>query len=183
MTRDETKKILMVIECSYANWKPKGDLGFMVDIWHDYLADYPYSLVYNALKAYTQQNTTGFAPDAGQLIAFMQSMADTEVLDESQAWAKVSKALENGIYGSESEFEKLPPLVQKAVGSARQLRVWAMDSDYNESVISSNFKRAYRTIADREKSMQRVSPQVLEMLRTENKIENKPNNIGISENV
>lgn len=150
MTRDETKKILMNIECSYPNWKPQGDIRFIVDIWADDLSEYPYEMVYMALKSFKATNTSGFAPSVGQLINEMQKFKPTEDrLTDAQAWAMVRKALENGNYHSAEEFEKLPELVKKAVGSADQLRIWAGDTDYNESVISSNFKRAYRTIVDR----------------------------------
>lgn len=157
MTRDETKKILMNIECSYPNWKPQGDIGFMVDIWADDLAEYSYQEIYMALKSYKATNTSGFAPNVGQLIAELQKFNPAvEKITDAQAWAMVRKALENGNYHSTEEFEKLPELVQKAVGSADQLRIWAGDPDYNESVISSNFKRAYRTIIERAETEARL---------------------------
>lgn len=70
-----------------------------------------------------------------------------------QAWALVSKALRNGLYGAEKEFNELPTTVQKAVGSPENLHNWAT-SDYEtiETVIASNFQRTYRTVVEREKS-------------------------------
>ena len=92
-----------------------------------------------------------------KLIAELQKFNPAvEKITDSQAWAMVRKALENGNYHSAEEFEKLPELVKKAVGSADQLRIWAGDTDYNESVISSNFKRAYRTIVERAETEARL---------------------------
>lgn len=57
----------------------------------------------------------------------------------------VRKAIANGIYGAETEYSKLPPLVQKAVGDPGQLRAWATsEAESLETVAQSNFMRCYR---------------------------------------
>ena len=43
MTRDETKQILMRIQSTYPNWKPQGDLGFVIDTWNEYFDGIQYS--------------------------------------------------------------------------------------------------------------------------------------------
>ena len=53
-------------------------------------------------------------------------------------------------------FQKLPPLIQKAVGSPGQLRAWATDEDYNSQVASSNFMRAYRSEAAQQTEYDRL---------------------------
>ncbi|MFR8332153.1 MAG: hypothetical protein ACLU9S_07140 [Oscillospiraceae bacterium] len=70
-----------------------------------------------------------------------------------EAWNLVAKALRNSAYGSEEEFAKLPPAVQRVAHSPFQLREWAlMDADTVQSVVASNFQRAYtaRQKSDRE---------------------------------
>ena len=58
------------------------------------------------------------------------------------------RAVQNGIYGSQKEFDALPPVVQKCVGSPGQLKEWAMlDEDVVASVVASNFQRSYRARA------------------------------------
>ena len=57
----------------------------------------------------------------------------------------VSKALRNSTYGSEEEFNKLPPEVQCVVHDPGQLKQWAMSpADEVETVIASNFMRSFR---------------------------------------
>jgi hypothetical protein len=64
----------------------------------------------------------------------------------------VTKACKNGLYGYKQEFEKLPPPVQKAVGSAEQLRDWSMmDEETFQSVIGSNFKKTFKVVEERER--------------------------------
>ena len=67
MTRDEVKKIIMVVMASYPNWKPN-DLSFTVDVWYMMLCDYTYNDVAKALKTYITTDTSGFAPSIGQLV-------------------------------------------------------------------------------------------------------------------
>ena len=82
----------------------------------------------------------------------------------------VSKALRNGYYGAEQEFEKLPPLVQKAVGAPSQLRNWSQtDSESVENVIQSNFMRTYRQELAKSREMRKI-PQ-----ETRSALEQSPN--------
>lgn len=157
VTRDETKQILMRISSVYPNWKPQADLKFVVETWWEYLEEYSYEQIKVALKAYIATDTSGFAPSIGQLIEKMHTISRPQELSEMEAWELVSRALRNGYYGAEEEFEKLPPLVKKTVGSPSQLRNWSQtDSDSVENVIQSNFMRNYRTVVSREKEYQRL---------------------------
>ena len=135
---------------SYPNYKPN-NISETVDVWQMMLSDYDYNLVAMALKAYILSDTSGFAPSIGQLVSKIQSITKPQELSEMEAWSLVSKAIRNSGYNSVEEFAKLPPLVQKAVGTPDNLRNWAV-SDYQtiESVIQSNFLRTYRTVVKRE---------------------------------
>ena len=144
MTREETVKIIRIMVDSYPNYKPN-DISETVDVWQMMLSDYDYNIVAMALKAYILSDTSGFAPSIGQLAAKIQTITKPHELNEMDAWSLVSKAIRNSGYNSVEEFAKLPPLVQKAVGLPDQLRVWALDENYNEQVLSSNFMRCYRT--------------------------------------
>lgn len=163
MNRDETKRILMIIQCSYPNFNvtDRERLTNMIDVWSVMLSDYPYKTVEAALKTYIATNATAFAPSIGQLIEKINSLSMPEIENEMEAWAMVSKAIRNGYYGAEQEFQKLPPLVQKAVGAPGQLHNWAMtDSESVENVIQSNFMRTYRSVVARELEVQKMPSDV-----------------------
>ena len=72
----------------------------------------------------------------------------------------MSKALRNSTYNSAEEFKKLPALVQKAIGRSEQLRIWAMDEEFNESVTSSNFMRSYRVVMERRKEVNKLPEKI-----------------------
>lgn len=150
MERSETRKIIQILVATYPNFKP-ADLTDTVDAWQFFLADYKYNDIAVALKTYVSTSGSGFAPSAAELIAMIHKPAQAAQLTEQEAWALVRKAAENGSYHAEEEFDKLPPMVQRAVGSANMIRNWARE-DYKvlDSVIASNFQRSYRAIADSE---------------------------------
>ena len=159
MTREETVKIIRIMVDSYPNYKPN-NVSETVDVWYMMLSDYDYNLIAMALKTYILSDTSGFAPSIGQLVAKMQTINTPQELSEAEAWALVSKAIRNSGYNSVEEFAKLPPLVQKAVGLPDQLKIWAMDENYNEQVVSSNFMRCYRTELARSEELSKMPKDV-----------------------
>lgn len=150
---------------SYPNYKPES-MQMTLSVWKEMLADYDYRTVAVALKTYIATDKSGFAPSIGQIIDNIVKVNSPAAMGEQEAWSLVRKALENGIYNSQREFDNLPDLVQKAVGSANQLHVWASDPAYDESVISSNFMRSYRTICARQEEYNRMPKEVRMKLDT-----------------
>lgn len=155
MTRDEVKQILMVIDATFPNFKVE-NISETLNAWHFFLADYDYNSIAIALKSFISTNNTGFAPSVSQLINMTYKATEYEQLGDGEAWALVSKAIRNSAYNSQAEFDKLPPAVKKAVGSASQLHTWAIDEDYNESVISSHFLRNYKAVIERNNEYNRL---------------------------
>lgn len=169
MTRDETIKLLMVIQSAYPNFKPP-DKTVAVDTWYTMLKDMDYNVVQMGLRAYITSDTSGFAPSIGQLINTIYLTQNPQELNEMEAWVLVSKALRNGYYGAVEEFNKLPPLVQKAVGSPDNLRNWALtDSKSIENVVQSNFMRSYRTVVKREEEIKKMPVDVQALIENTNK--------------
>lgn len=150
MERKEVATLLATIQAYYPQYNPP-DKTIAVNAWFDMLKEYPKELIENALRAFISTDTTGFAPSVGQLIGNMNEIQNMGELNEMEAWALVSKAIRNSGYHSSEEFEKLPELVQKSVGTPSQLRTWALDQNYNEQVVSSNFIKCYRAEAKRKR--------------------------------
>ncbi len=168
MTREETKKIIMIISASFPNWKPQ-DLSFTVDTWHMMLNDYSYEQIAIALKTYIATDSSGFAPSIGQLINKLHTVSTPRELSEMEAWGLVSRALRNGYYGAEEEFAKLPPVIQKTIGSSSQLRNWSQtDAESVENVIQSNFMRNYRTVLARETEYSKMPEDVKRLIQKVN---------------
>lgn len=168
MLREETAKILMMIQGAYPNYKPL-DKTIAVNTWHMVLTDIPFELAQQAFLVYLRSDTSGFAPSPGQLIGIVQTLSAPKQLNELEAWTLVEKALQNSSYNSELEFSKLPLLIQKTVGAPRQLRAWATDEEYNSQVVSSNFMRVYRNELRKQEEYDRM-PENLKQLVDKNNV-------------
>lgn len=168
MTREQVGKLLMTIQAYYPNYNPP-DKEITLNAWHIMLAEYPEELVLQALRACIATNTSGFAPDVGQIMSKIQTISQPQELDGMTAWGLVSKALRNGTYGAVEEFNKLPPLVRQAVGMPDNLKNWAT-SDYQtiETVIQSNFLRTYETVVKRANEINRMPDNVKSLIEKTN---------------
>lgn len=141
MTIKEFGKLAAAIKTYYPkeNMLPSNEA---MELWYDALKDLDYKSAEQGLKKYVMSNK--FPPAISDIRECSLDFERPQELNETEAWSLVSKALRNGYYGAEEEFAKLPPIVQKAVGQPSQLRTWASDEEYDESVASSNFMRSYR---------------------------------------
>ena len=62
------------------------------------------------------------------------------------------RALQNSTYHEVESYNKLPLIIQKAVGSPNNLHIIATDENFNEEVVKSNFLNMYRTAVKRDKT-------------------------------
>lgn len=161
--------ILTLLQSEYPNSFVNMDTRMMklkTKLWEKEFEADDINLVYAAVRLYMKKPER-FAPSIGQIREAMNSLlhADAQELTDQDAWALVSKACSNGLYGYREEFAKLPPDVQRAVGAPEQLKAWAaMDEETVQSVVASNFKRTYRATQERQKQLEMLTPDVREML-------------------
>lgn len=167
MTREEIQGFLAMIQATYPNFNPPSKTA-AVNAWRLALEDYEEGQVHMAFKLYMQTNTSGFAPVPGQIIDKIHTMTQPQELNEMEAWSLVYKAICNSTYNSVSEFEKLPPLVQKAVGLRDSLREWAMTENLNLEVVMSNFQRAYKAELKRHEELQKMPQDVRQLIEKAN---------------
>ena len=167
MTEKEVRQLLAMTQAVYPNYNPPSREA-AVNAWLMCLSEYDNNVVMAAFKAYMTTNTSGFAPAPGQLIEILQTLTQPSELNELEAWSIVRKALRNCGYNAEQEFAKLPTVVQKAVGTPQQLKIWACDSEFNENVVSSNFIKTYRTEVKRATELNKVPENVRKLIEMVN---------------
>lgn len=92
MTRDETKRILLIIKSAYPNWNSANndDLTHTVDVWAAVLKDDDYRLIEAGLMDYIKNDTSGFAPSPGQ-IRWFQREADWKAKKQESHPKQVEK--------------------------------------------------------------------------------------------
>ena len=167
MTEKEVRQLLAMTQAVYPNYNPPSREA-AVNAWLMCLSEYDNNVVMAAFKAYMTTNTSGFAPAPGQLIEILQTLTQPSELNELEAWSIVRKALRNCGYNSEQEFAKLPTVVQKAVGTPQQLKIWACDSEFNENVVSSNFIKTYRTEVKRATELNKMPDDIRKLVEMVN---------------
>ena len=128
-----------------------------LNLWAMMFMDMPAKLVTEAVKALI--TTLKYPPTIADVNDKILLLTRPPDMTEQEAWNLVYKAIQSASYHAQENFDKLPPILQKLVGSPNQLREWAqMDTETLKSVVSSNFNRSYTARVKQEKEYQ-VLPQ------------------------
>ena len=151
MTRNEVKQLLMTLETMYSNFHVATEtMSFTIDTWHRFLEPYSVADINMALQIYVNNSGSAFAPSVSEIISLINKPVELANTDPSTAWMLVRKAISRSAYNSKEEFAKLPEMVQKAIGGAEMLRLWAVDENYNNEVVMSLFMKNYKAICERD---------------------------------
>lgn len=168
MTFDETKTILTLLQTEYPQSFAKMDermMAMKLRLWAAEFEHDAYKAVYAVVRAIISAGNREFAPNIGVIREKLKSYSLDGELTEQEAWALVSKAISNGIYGYAEEYAKLPQEIQQAVGEPEQLKRWAvMDENDVQSVVASNFQRSFRAIVSRNRELEKIPPDVRNLL-------------------
>ncbi len=165
MTREEVKKLIMIIQATYPNWNIKNKQETL-DAWAFFLADYEYNSIMMALKVYISSADSGFAPSVSQLISMSRKPNELTQTDEGTIWREIRPCIRRGIYHAEEDFEKLSPMAKKVVGQPSQLREWAMlESEVIDSVIQSNMKNRIKDIQKRDLEISAMPIEIQAMVQ------------------
>lgn len=155
MEKKHTETIMQALETAYPQFyvrKTDEERRCALRLWHEMFAEDDGLTVGAAVKAFIATDTKGFPPAIGQIKDRIVKLKHPDLLDEAQAWDLVSRAIANSTYHAAEVFAKLPPVVQKVVGSPTMLRTWAASPrEELQTVIASNFQRAFRARAQEAK--------------------------------
>lgn len=155
MDRADVLRVMSVLKAAYpAYYREMGtkEAGSIVALWEEMFREDDAQVVALAVKAHIANDKKGFPPNIGAIKEAIVKLTTPEEMTEQEAWAMVAKACRNGYYGAQKEFDALPPVVKRLVGSPNQLKEWAtMDSHELQTVVASNFQRSYRARAAHER--------------------------------
>lgn len=168
MTRDETLQILALLRASYPAFYSKfqkRELESIASLWAEMFERDDFNITKYALKELIATHT-GFPPDIAALKNKIKELvqAATQEPTNEELWQKLKMATSNGYYGAKEEFEKLPPVLQRYLGSANALRELAMvDTDTINTVVHGQFLKQIGVIKEREE-YERNMPEEIKML-------------------
>lgn len=169
MTKEQFKVLVKAMKAVYTNpgFIPDQDA---FDVWYSMLKDLDYATASRAVQMHMQTEETPPTVAGIRKQAVKLRSDELDGINEAVAWQLVWKAICNSGYHAEEEFKKLPETVKRAVGTASQLRQWALAEvdDKTITVWQSNFQRIYRL--ERQKELERIklSPDVLKLIQGQN---------------
>ena len=170
MTEAETLKVLAVLKVAYPAMDSRlsdEEYDAMVNLWAEMFIDEPYEVVGAAVKAFIATDEQGFPPSIGKIKAQIRKLSFTpDQLTEAEAINLILQATRNSTYNCGEEFKKLPPMLQKLVGSPMQLREWAVsDSQTINTVVASNLQRSYRVLQERQRELDALPESIKQHMR------------------
>lgn len=164
MTREETLKIMSVLKGAYPNYyrgMQREEANGVVALWTEMLADYPAEVVALAVKRFIALDDKGFPPSIGQVIQGIRAVASPpeDRLTENEAWGLCRRAACNGAYNSKSEYAKLPPILQRVVGSPEVIHEWSqMDPAMLDTTVRASVCRSFNAAMEREEEAKSLPP-------------------------
>lgn len=166
MVKNDVVKIFIVLRTAYPNFykdMQKEQLESTIDLWTEMFAHENPVLVTAAVKNLI--NTFKWPPTIADVKDEMYKLTEEEGEAPVEIWNKIKSAIRNSGYNSYEEFQKLPEVAKKFVGSPNQLREWALDIDYNDSVVKGQFFKQIDIIQKREKDSKLMLPEVKSIVK------------------
>lgn len=171
MTYDETLAIMAVLKAAYPAFyrdMKRKDGENAANLWAEMFKDEPAEIVAVAVKSFIATDVKGFPPNIGVIKEAIAKLRQGDEMTEVEAWNLVRQAINGASVDPSSvrysggvtdgktsalrNFEKLPEILQRLVGSPNQLAEWAqLDPATVASVVASNFQRSYKARAKHEK--------------------------------
>lgn len=177
-----TLKILKVAYPGFYSKMGKTDAEDTVSVWCDMFREEDVNVVKIALYKVIEEHT-GFPPTIADIktqIREMRRAATGEKTDE-ELWSQLKAAVSNGYYGAKEEFSKLPPELQRYLGTPNTLRELSqVDTDTFNTVTHGQFLKQIGIIRDRVRFDNETTPEIKELLGTVTK--QMPANNRLTEN-
>lgn len=166
MTRDECGKLVTTAAAYHPNtFKDLAQLDQTVGAWFYVLQDVDFKAAMNALVVLEASGKLGYFPTVGMVRnAVVPITIGESYLSEAEAVAMWRRAIANGNYNAQEEFDRMPPEMQAAVGSPENLK-WDnhTSGEWNGNVQESHFRRTYNQTVERLKAEARTPEKILRL--------------------
>lgn len=168
MSREEIIMILGIIRTAYPRFyanMSNEEIDQTINLWTEMFAEEnPQLVILTVKKLITNLEFPPTIADVKKAVYKMTDKTDSN----TDLWNAIKKAIRNSAYNYVNEFEKLPDLAKKFVGSPVQLREWALDEEYNDSVVKGQFLKQIEILKEREKDQKTMSQELKDFLNQYN---------------
>lgn len=154
MTQQETAQVLTLLRAAYPAFYRKTtaqEAEIAVRLWAEMFAEDDYGIVQYALKQLIAEHS-GYPPDIAALKTKIKEViqAATGAPTHEDLWQMLKSAAQNSGYCYEEEFAKLPPVLQRFLGSPHALHDLAViDVQTFNTVYHGQFLKQIPTIEAR----------------------------------
>lgn len=170
MNRKEILSMLSILKSAYPNFYrniTKQEAEQTVNLYEEMFKDYDSRIVLLAVKELI--NTYEYPPTIATIKNKIYSLSNINEETDLDLWERLLKAIRNGTYGSEKEFELLPQIIKDYLKSPYQLQELAsMSSDDIHSVVKGQFLREIKILKERKKEIDKLSPEIKTLLTGDN---------------
>ena len=168
MKKSETVDCITYLSAAYPGaYKRFTEQKFetLIAVWYNTFSEYPFATVMVGIQGYISSDTSGFPPSPGQVVKAIQDITRQEETTSMEAWALVKKAVNSPRDRAKEVFDSLPPLIQKVIGGHGQLLAWGnIGEDEFETVIQSNFMRAYEAEKKRQNQIEMIPERIRKLM-------------------
>ena len=166
MTKQECGELVTTAAAYHPNtFRDESQIDQTVTAWYYALRDVDFKAAMNALVLLEATGKLSYFPTVGMIRnAAVPLTVGEHYLSEAEAVTLWRKAMANGNYHAQEEFDKLPPEMQRAIGSPDNLK-WDnnVQGEFNMNVEESHFRRVYNVTVERMKSEVRTPIGILRL--------------------
>lgn len=166
MTKDEVIAVLKILKTSYPRFyanMTKDEMISTIDLWTEMFEHENPALVAAAVKNLI--NTFKWPPTIADIKEHMYKLTEQDTDTPIELYNSIKKAISNSNYNSFKEFEKLPELCKKFVGTPSQLKEWALDPNFNDGVLRGQFLKQFEILKQREKDNKLMLPETKQIVQ------------------
>ena len=159
MTIDEFRVLAKGMKAVYPqpNFLPDMDA---VNVWYELLKDIDYQVANMAIQMHAQSSK--FPPTVAEIREASAKLVNGEDKDWSEAWEEACKAMSR--FGRDRKSEAYKTLDERTRRVIDRLGYRNLCMSENIGVDRANFRSIYETIAQRDKEINKLSPQIQTLL-------------------
>lgn len=153
MNRKETLQILSLIKIAFPNTYTKfndEELNQVAMLWEAQFKDYEFENVAIATNTFISKDLSGFAPTIAQIKDIAYNLINPNKRTDDEIWIPVHKAICNGYYNTQEEYDKLPDDIKKCV-TTTQIKEWSLRDSDEMPFIRQEVIKEYRQKESRQK--------------------------------
>ena len=168
MKKSETVDCITYLSAAYPGaYKRFTEQKFetLIAVWYNTFSEYPVEMVMVGIQGYISTDTSGFPPSPGQVMKIIHNLTRQQEMTSMEAWSLVKKAVNSARDKYEEVFDNLPPLIKKVIGGHHQLMSWGnVREEEFETVIQSNFMRAYEAEKKRQNQIEMIPERIRKLM-------------------